>query len=282
MSTTDGTPALDVQRDARGQLASIVPTPALAVQAERKVQALESIARSVGLLEAIEIARLERECAVERAAESARIKREQQAESQRAWNDGARTVVAELGKRMLPGLQLGRVSVTKIAGSEWSVRAYASDGRQLCLGTDGRLVPEAMPADDVRTDAVSKSLPIIKVDAPKRLAFGWASVSNHNGHNVVDLQGDSIPLDELERAVQAFMAKGGTLKSMHQGETVGRIVESLVTTPEKLQTLGLAPDSLPLGWLVGVKVESDEVWGQVERGELKAFSIGGRARRVEV
>src|SRR2546430_922775 len=54
---------------------------------------------------------------------------------------------------------------------------------------------------------VGKHLPIVKVDPSKRLAYGWASVVQRDGQDVVDLQGDVIALADLEHAAHGFMAR---------------------------------------------------------------------------
>jgi hypothetical protein len=60
------------------------------------------------------------------------------------------------------------------------------------------------------------------------------------------------------------------------------IVESFVATPEKLAAMGLPKDSAQTGWWIGMKVEDEDVWQRVKSGELKAFSLGGKARRVDM
>ena len=43
----------------------------------------------------------------------------------------------------------------------------------------------------------------------------------------------------------------------------------------------LSGESVKTGdWLMTVKVLDDEIWEKVEKGELRGFSIGGRAKRI--
>ena len=124
---------------------------------------------------------------------------------------------------------------------------------------------------------------IAKVDDEQRLVFGWASVAiNADGEPVVDLQDDMIDPAELEKAAYRAMEARFEAGEMHQRTGIGRIVESFVVTPEKLQAMGLAEDVLPIGWWIGVRVTDDDVWQRVKRGEYRAFSIHGMARREEV
>ena len=121
---------------------------------------------------------------------------------------------------------------------------------------------------------------ISKRDDDKFLVFGWASVANdETGNAVVDSEGDTIPIAELEKAAYNFVLTGGFGAEMHHSRTVASLVESIVFTPEKLEMLGLPEKSLPQGWFVGFKVHDAEVWQKIKNGDYAMFSIGGRAIR---
>ena len=131
---------------------------------------------------------------------------------------------------------------------------------------------------------------ISKVDADKRLVFGWCSLSKVNGDPVVDLQGDYIPIEETETSAYRYVIesrKGGDMhrrvSKFNQDEPLhtADLVESMVFTPEKLQKMGLAPDALPHGWWIGMKVNDDDQWAAVKNGQRLGFSIHGKGRRVE-
>lgn len=126
------------------------------------------------------------------------------------------------------------------------------------------------------------------VDEDKRLVFGWAYIARDaNGRVVVDKQGDFIDdLDVLEKAAYDFVHKTRAAGVMHERRgsgprVVGEMVESLVTTPEKLEKMGLK-GRLPEGWWVGFRVEDDSVWRDVKAGRFKGFSIHGSGRRKRV
>jgi hypothetical protein len=125
---------------------------------------------------------------------------------------------------------------------------------------------------------------ISKVDADKRQVFGWASVTKSGGIDVVDLQGDVIPLEEIEKAAYEFVKKSRVGGKMHQkGDTgpihVSDMIESFVVTPEKKAAMGL-PDETPEGWWVGFKVNDDHTWAEAKDGKLAGFSVHGSGRRV--
>lgn len=125
---------------------------------------------------------------------------------------------------------------------------------------------------------------ISKVDTDKRQVFGWASISKKDGKPVLDLQGDMIDTDELERAAYTYVLKsrkGGHEHQKHEDGPVhvSDLIESIVITDEKKKALGL-PEEMPEGWWVGFKIHDDEVWELAKSGELAGFSIHGSGKRV--
>jgi hypothetical protein len=120
---------------------------------------------------------------------------------------------------------------------------------------------------------------ILKVDDEQRLIYGWASVITEKGVPVVDLQGDIIEADVLVKAVNEFMENVRVGKTMHVGEETGKVIHSMPITKEIGDALGIQSDLE--GWIVAYKVYDDSVWDRVKSGELRAFSIGGRAQREE-
>lgn len=124
---------------------------------------------------------------------------------------------------------------------------------------------------------------IVKRDDEKFLVFGWFNVSkDKDGNLVVDSQGDSISIEELEQAAYNFVLNSRVGGEMHETFGVARLVESMVFTKDKLKMLGLPEDSLPEGWFGGFKVTDTEVWQKIKNGDYKSFSIGGRAIREAI
>lgn len=123
-----------------------------------------------------------------------------------------------------------------------------------------------------------------KVDTDKRQVFGWASIVKKDGEDIVDLQGDYIDIDEIEKSAYDYVIKSRKGGNQHAraGEEplhVSDMIESFIVTPEKIEKMGL-PEDTPLGWWVGFKVNDDETWAQVKEGKRTGFSIHGRGRRV--
>ena len=148
-----------------------------------------------------------------------------------------------------------------------------ADAKAYC----GQIQADAEKA--ARQDAL-KRFTIAKIDEDRQLVFGWASVSvAKDGKTVLDLQGDLIAPEELEKTAYGYLLLRGDANEMHTEDQIGQPVESFVVTPDKLQKMGLAPNALPQGWWVGYYIESPEVFARVKSGELKAFSIEGTGER---
>lgn len=135
---------------------------------------------------------------------------------------------------------------------------------------------------------------VAKVDQAQHIVFGWFSVISVGGKPVVDTQDDIISAETLESAAYSFVLDSRVAGEMHQdgkdGEIrgVGRLVESVVFTSEKvgamvqsLKDQGIAA-TIDLGcvaWWGGMKIDDPKVWEAVTAGNLKAWSIGGKAKR---
>jgi hypothetical protein len=129
-----------------------------------------------------------------------------------------------------------------------------------------------------------KLFEVRKFDDAQNLVYGFASIIEEDGRPLTDRQGDQIDLPDLEEATVDFMLNHRATGVMHQGDEVGAVVESFVSSPAKGEAMGLAPDiakNLPTGYWIGVKV-TPQVFAKVKSGELSMFSIEGEALREEV
>jgi hypothetical protein len=129
-----------------------------------------------------------------------------------------------------------------------------------------------------------RDLEISKTDVERRLVFGWLSVAkDEQGNLIEDLQGDVIDPAELERAAYDFVLYSRQAGDVHERtKDIGRLVESMVFTREKMTALGVPEGTLPEGWWVGFYVDDDEVWNKIKSGEYQGFSIGGQAIREQI
>jgi hypothetical protein len=121
---------------------------------------------------------------------------------------------------------------------------------------------------------------VTKIDSEQRIVYGFASVVSKNGEMIVDRQGDVITAEEMEKAATNFMLGARNGLTMHKGEPTTTIVHSLPLTKQVMDAFGITSDKE--GWLIAVKVHDDDTWDRMKKGEFTGFSIGGRARKVQL
>lgn len=127
-----------------------------------------------------------------------------------------------------------------------------------------------------------------KLDLERQMAFGLASVvSRSDGEPLVDAHGDVIEPFSLEESVYDYVLYSRDADVMHVQAGIGRLVESMVITPEKVEAIGKVlgiefPADVPTAWWVGFKVDDPEVWQLVKTGTLSMFSITGEGRRLPI
>lgn len=105
-------------------------------------------------------------------------------------------------------------------------------------------------------------------DEGKRIIAGWASVM------IKDLQGDIVPVEELERAMYSYMDRGGHIVYGHQNKPIGKVLRWEVKEHPETGKPGL--------WIVAKIFDDypidDKVWELIKQGVLKGFSIGGAGK----
>jgi cation transport regulator len=130
----------------------------------------------------------------------------------------------------------------------------------------------------------SLAIPIAKADDATQRVFGWASVAvAKDGTPVIDLEGDIVPIAELEEAMYAYVAESGEMVFEH-GEDAprGQLIEAIVFTEEKLAQMGIPAGTVPLGAWVGYYLPESEDYQRAKEGGRLMFSIEGSATREEV
>lgn len=124
---------------------------------------------------------------------------------------------------------------------------------------------------------------ISKMNDDQHLVFGWANVSvDENGDVPLDWQGDITSPEVLEKAAYQYVLKYRGTGEMHQGDTVGYMVESVMFTKQKMAAMGIAEGTVPEGWWIGFYIPDDEVVAKVKSGEYKMFSIQGKAKKLKL
>lgn len=126
-----------------------------------------------------------------------------------------------------------------------------------------------------------------KLDLERQMAFGLASVVNRDGEPIVDAHDDILEPISLEASVYDYVLYSRDADVLHIESGVGRLVESMVITPDKFEAINKAldldlPADVPTMWWVGFKVDDPTVWQLVKDRKLTMFSITGEGRRLPI
>lgn len=131
--------------------------------------------------------------------------------------------------------------------------------------------------------SITTTFKVAKANDSEGLVSGWANVAvNADGSLPLDWQGDIIRPETLEKAAINFMMDYRGSGAMHEGDSKGIVVESIVFTKEKQAAIGIPEGVIPEGWFITVKIFDPVVFEQVKNGTFKMFSIQGHAKRVEL
>jgi hypothetical protein len=123
------------------------------------------------------------------------------------------------------------------------------------------------------TERVEKSweVPFIQT-GDRQIVYGVVSEPH-----TIDLQGDRLSPEEIEKAAHAFMVNSRKVNKGHGGPTAADVLESFIA-PGDFTVNG---SQVKKGsWVMAVKVNDPDVWQAVKKGFITGFSIGGKGRRV--
>ncbi len=132
---------------------------------------------------------------------------------------------------------------------------------------------DAKPKSEEGKTAKSEYAMIAKSDKAQQKV--WAVVLEPGR---VDAQGDWMTPQEVEKAAHKWLAEYGKHGLRHKGEVTGDIrpIESYLAPT----AFNLGVQEVPKGaWVLGVHIAKEEIWKQVESGELSGFSIQGWGKR---
>jgi hypothetical protein len=119
-----------------------------------------------------------------------------------------------------------------------------------------------------------KNVPILKVDEEKRIVTGIVYEPD-----ILDAHGEFMTTDEIEKSAHQFLKDFRNIDKQHDfvaSET--EVVESWITKEDG----SLGDQEVKKGtWLLSVHVPDDDTWGEIKKGELTGFSMGGVGERVE-
>ena len=160
---------------------------------------------------------------------------------------------------------------------------YLDDGTTRRIETNESVyITDEVPVREAEAVYVDVGFQMHKARDAEQLVSGWANVSvNANGSVPLDWQDDIIPPEELEKAAVNFMLEYRDSGVMHEGGSVGTVVESIVFTKDKQEALGIPEGILPIGWFITVKVHDADTFAKIKDGTYKMFSIQGTCRRIK-
>ena len=129
---------------------------------------------------------------------------------------------------------------------------------------------------------------IVKSDVARQIAYGVV-LEPCTAETTRDSQGDWYTADDVEKAAHSFLeavAKGeGGADLMHlqdgDGPLVGFPVESFIAPIDFVWGVDDRTEVVKAGsWVMGVHYPDAEIWGQIVKGDLGAFSVWGKGMRV--
>lgn len=177
---------------------------------------------------------------------------------------------------------MGYVTISDNVNRHQHVSVYRDDGTCQHIHQYSAVeVTEELPIDD--SVNVCVDFDVYKAREEEQLVSGWANVAiNKDGSIPLDWQDDVISPATLEKAAINFMMDYRGSGVMHEGESKGTVVESIVLTKEKQAAIGIPEGCVPEGWFITVKVHDPEVFAKVKDGTYRMFSIQGSAKRVKL
>ena len=114
--------------------------------------------------------------------------------------------------------------------------------------------------------AMTLKVQVVRKSDEMGIICGWASVAD-----ILDLQGDTIPQDELVKAMYHFIedyyANAAMIDQNHDGEAA-----EAVLVESTLQFIGGR-----VAWFVGVKLLTEDLKEAARTGQISGFSIAGTA-----
>jgi hypothetical protein len=129
---------------------------------------------------------------------------------------------------------------------------------------------------DLNENRIAEILQSNKDITNRRIIGGYSSVA------VVDREGQKIPIAALRNAAAKFMQNIFARPAMvfHSDVQVGRVIPKW-TNPDTGETLETKVDDI--GWYTLVEIRDDieianKTWGEVERGNIRSFSIAGSSK----
>jgi rubrerythrin len=128
--------------------------------------------------------------------------------------------------------------------------------------------------DDEAEKRCSKSItvPIIKSKGDQQIVYGVVSEPD-----TIDLQGDRLSKEEIEKACHRFMLTSQKIGKEHEGPAKADIIESYIAPMD----FTCGGQTVRKGsWVMAVKIHDPDLWAAVKNGDITGFSIAGTGDRT--
>lgn len=124
---------------------------------------------------------------------------------------------------------------------------------------------------------VDEEIAIAKADDDKRVVLGVVLEPEF-----VDAQNDIMSAEDIEKTAYGFLENSRKIKFRHKNAIKNaKVVESYIA-PQNLRFDGQNGKQIVKegSWVLGVRVDDDELWNAIKKKEINAFSVGGMGRRT--
>lgn len=114
---------------------------------------------------------------------------------------------------------------------------------------------------------------INKEEAAQQLVYGLVYEPD-----VEDSHGDFMTADEIEKAAHGFMKDARNIDKQQDFEAgVGEVVESYIAPAD----FTLGEQEITKGSWIMVTKASDEIWEEIQKGNITGYSMAGKAETIE-
>lgn len=118
----------------------------------------------------------------------------------------------------------------------------------------------------------SITVPIIKSKGDQQIVYGIVSEPD-----TIDLQGDRLSKEEIEKACHRFMLTSQRIGKEHEGPAKADIIESYIAPLD----FTCGGQTVRKGsWVMAVKIHDPDLWEAVKSGNITGFSIAGTGDRT--
>lgn len=204
------------------------------------------------------------------------------------WDDnpsGAEKIKSKchLPVRSRPGGPINRNALRNASARLNQVQG-SSKGKASAKAKLARLMSDAGIESSLNKDDeidIEFTAEIVKSDDEKRLVYGVSYPAKPSDWS--DTQGDHIVADEIESMAHRWMIKSQQYDLQHQILGLPReqavVVESYIAPVD----FTVGPRTVTKGsWVVVTHFPSPDIWEQVKKGQINAYSIRGKAKRTPV